>query len=57
MNSGENPSEASFWEALGITPIIIDDSTPETLAASMAQVDAAINQAIDEILESDAGNA
>ena len=53
----ENVSEPSFWEALGITPIIIDDSTPERLAASMSQVDAAISQAIDEILESDAGDA
>jgi hypothetical protein len=57
MKPEPNPSEPSFWKALGITPIIIDDSTPEALADSMAQLDAAIYQAIDEILEAGNGDA
>jgi phosphoketolase len=52
----ENASEPSFWEALGITPIVIDNSTPETFAASMDQVDAALLEAINDLLENGESN-
>jgi hypothetical protein len=52
----ENASDPSFWEALGITPIVIDNSTPETFAASMDQVDAALLEAINDLLENGESN-
>lgn len=51
MKPDENPSEASFWEELGITPIILDNSTPEAFEASIEQLDAAILEAINDLLE------
>lgn len=51
MNPGDNLRDPAFWASVGITPIIIDDSTPENYEASMAQVDAAIENAVAEIIE------
>ena len=53
MNSDYSLNDPTFWESMGITPIVIDDSTPENFEASMAQVDAAIENAINEILAED----
>jgi hypothetical protein len=39
MKPEENPADITFWEALGITPIVIDDSTPEGIQFGLDQLD------------------
>jgi hypothetical protein len=51
MNPGYSLNDPAFWESVGITPVVIDDSTPESFEASMAQVDAAIENAVAELIE------
>jgi hypothetical protein len=54
--NGDNPSDPAFWENLGITPIVIDDSTPESFEASMNLLDAAIENAVEELVKLRAEN-
>lgn len=43
--------DAAFWEELGITPIILDTSSDETIEAGMQQLSQAIIDAAAEIQE------
>ncbi|MBW4572171.1 MAG: hypothetical protein KME31_30530 [Tolypothrix carrinoi HA7290-LM1] len=38
MKPEKNPLELTFWEAMGITPIVIDDSTRENLQIGLEQL-------------------
>jgi hypothetical protein len=51
MNPGDNLRDPAFWASMGITPIIIDESTPENFEASMAQIDAAFENAVAELID------
>jgi hypothetical protein len=51
----ENLLEPSFWEALGVTPIVIDTSTSESLETGLAEVFTAIETAVDDINSENGG--
>ncbi|MCV3215110.1 hypothetical protein OGM63_16585 [Plectonema radiosum NIES-515] len=38
MKPEENPLEPSFWESMGITPIVIDNSSDETIQVGLDQL-------------------
>ncbi|MBD2609596.1 hypothetical protein H6G81_35180 [Scytonema hofmannii FACHB-248] len=49
MKPKENPLDPTFWEALGITPIVIDDSTPERFEVGFDQLSERIESEVSMI--------
>ena len=50
-----NPLDHAYWEALGIKPIVVDTSNPESIENAKSEITARIVEAVKEIKSTDSG--